>query len=170
MDDLFIEKLVVRKKTAQDYFMFGCLIAGAILLMLFVVPFIPILRNIPIITAGAIIYGVYYLIRSRNLEYEYAVTNGDLDVDVIIAQRKRKRIFSGNCRDFEIVAPVRDDKLSEYMANTRRKIKAVSSMDSPDAYFLVSNYNNERVIVFFEPDDRMLENFKTYIPNKVLKS
>ncbi len=167
MKDVFIEKLVTRKKTALDYLFFGGIVAGAILLMLFVVPLIPVLRNIPIITAGAIIYGVYYLIRSRRLEFEYAVTNGDLDVDMIIDQRKRKRLFSGHCNEFEIVAPVSHERLGHYASNVKKKIPAVSSMDSPDVYFIVADYNNERVMVFFEPDERMLENFKKYIPRKV---
>ncbi len=113
-----------------------------------------------------LLMALIYLIRGRNLEYEYAVTNGDLDIDMIIAKRKRKRLFSANCKDFEILARVSHEKFNE-AKNIANKIIAVSSKDSQDIYFLTMHYKEARTLVLFEPDERMLKAFKTYIPKKV---
>ena len=36
---------------------------------------------------------LYKMYKSKNIEFEYAVTNGDLDIDKIISQRKIREIF-----------------------------------------------------------------------------
>ena len=101
--DTFMEKIVAKKQTPKDMLTkAGIIIAIPVVYIL--------IMNIPVISQflsglwlfliAALIYGGYHLIRSRNIEYEYIVTNGDLDIDKIIARRKRKRIFSANCKDF----------------------------------------------------------------------
>ena len=159
--DFFVEKIVVRRQNIWDYLLSAALIFGGIIVIAISL-YINILRSIwPLISAG-IIYLIYLLITSRNIEFEYIVTNGDLDIDKIISKRKRKRIFSSNCRSFEKVA-----KYNEEAMNVENRLELVSSMHSPDVYFILLNHENKKTIVFFEPDERMLNSFKTYIPKKV---
>ncbi|MGB3990621.1 MAG: DUF6106 family protein, partial [Acetivibrionales bacterium] len=116
--DIFMEKLVTRKKTLTDHLITaGIIIAAALLIM--VVLSIPILAQLglSLIVAAGIAYLGYRLITSRNIEYEYIVTNGDLDIDVIISKRKRKRIFSANCREFDIVSPVKSSHFDQSVQN-----------------------------------------------------
>ncbi|NLK86790.1 MAG: hypothetical protein GX279_04770 [Clostridiaceae bacterium] len=167
--DTFIEKLVTRKKTVVDHII-TALVVLVILLALFFF-FMTNLRigmGIDLLLIVGIIYFGYRLITSRNVEYEYIVTNGDLDIDVIVAKRKRKRIFSANCKEFEIVAPVKSSSFSQQVQSIKNRIDTSSTIDSPDAYFITLNHNNSRTLVIFEPDERMLRNFKIYIPRKVL--
>jgi hypothetical protein len=112
-------------------------------------------------------YLAYLLITTRNIEYEYAVTNGDLDIDKIIAQRKRKRVFSANCKSFEIVAKVKSTHYTPQYRNFKNKIICSGSLEGDGVYFIVLHYKNEQTIVFFEPTDKMLNNFKTFIPRKI---
>jgi hypothetical protein len=167
--DTFIEKLVARKKTAVDFI----IIALVVLVMLFAL-FVFFMTNIRIgmgidllLVVGLIYLGIR-LITSRSVEYEYIVTNGDLDIDMIVAKRKRKRIFSANCKEFEIVAPVKSSSFSQQAHDVKNRIDAASSVDSPDAYFIALTQNNNKTLVVFEPDERMLKNFRIYIPRKVL--
>ena len=169
--DIFMEKLVTRKKTLTDHLITaGIIIAAALLIM--VVLSIPILAQLglSLIVAAGIAYLGYRLITSRNIEYEYIVTNGDLDIDVIISKRKRKRIFSANCREFDIVSPVKSSHFDQSVQNIRNRIDASSSRDSPDAYFVTLNYNGEKTLVIFEPTEKMLNNFRFYIPRKVFRN
>lgn len=169
--DSFIEKIVVRKKSPGDMLQIaGISIIG--ILVLFVSLFIQLdasLGFIRILIWFGIIYGMFYIIRSKNIEYEYAVTNGEMDIDKIVAQRKRKRIFSGHCRNYEIVAMIRSGHYNRNHEMIPDKITAVSSMNDEDVYFLVTQYNNKRTIVYFQPSEKMLKAFRTYIPGKVMQ-
>jgi hypothetical protein len=41
-------------------------------------------------------------------------------------------------------------------------------MNSDKAYFATLNYKGDRTAVFFEPDEKMLSNFRTFIPRKII--
>ncbi|MGI6777975.1 MAG: DUF6106 family protein [Acetivibrionales bacterium] len=167
--DTFIEKIVAKRRTVKDFLIAAGLVLATIILIP-VVTRIPLVNTFTPIIAVGLIYIDYRLITSRSIEYEYAVTNGDLDIDTIIARRKRKRIFSANCKDFEIVARLKTnrDKAGQ-LGNIVKRIEAVSSMDSEDIFFVTLNYKGERTAVFFEPDERMIRSFKTFIPRKVFE-
>lgn len=168
--DIFMEKIVAKKKTIADHMItVGVVLAGIILIMLSLTIEVIQKLNIGIILIVGIAYLGYRLITSRNLEYEYIVTNGDLDIDKIINKRNRKRIFSANCKEFDIVAPVKNDSYNRSLHGIKKRIDASGSLDSPDAWFVTLNYKGEKTLVIFEPDERMLENFRKYIPRKVLK-
>jgi len=165
--DTFIEKIVERKKDIIDYLIIFGSVLGALIAVV-IVFFIPFLSTIGLLVVVGIVYGVYRLITSRNIEFEYIVTNGDLDIDKIIAQRKRKRIFSANCKEFDIVAKVKSSHYDHNIQSIKNRIHAMSSMDSDNVYFVTLNYKGNKTVVFFEPDERMLNNFKMFIPRKIM--
>ncbi len=169
--DNYMEKLVAKKRTAVD----ALITAGIVLLAMVLIVLILSIQviqqlGIGLILVVLIIYLGYRFITSRNVEYEYIVTNGDLDIDKIISRRKRKRIFSANCKEFDIVSPVKSNSFSQSVQAIKSRIDASGSIDSPDAYFITLNYNGEKTVVIFEPSERMLKNFKFYIPRKVFLS
>ena len=167
--DTFIEKLVTKKKAAVDFVIIAMiLLALLLLLFFFFATNIRIGMGIDLLLVVGAIYLGIRIISSRNVEYEYILTNGDLDIDMIVSKRKRKRIFSANCKEFDILAPVKSNSFSQQVQSIKNRIDASSSIDSPGAYFTTLNYNNNKTLVIFEPDERMLKNFKIYIPRKVL--
>lgn len=164
--DSFLEKIVVRKKTAKDYLiMTGAIFGGMVLF--FAVQMIPFLSSFFIIIVAAIAYLIYQVIIARNIEFEYIVTNGDLDIDKIIARRRRKRIFSANCKDFDIITKLKGGYNDRRISNVNKRIEAMSSIDSDNVYLITLAYKGEKTVVLFEPDERMLKAFKFYIPRKV---
>jgi hypothetical protein len=166
--DTFMEKIVTKKKTYIDYLITASILIGALLLI--TVAFsvqILVQMGMSLILAVGVGYLGYVLITSRNIEYEYIVTNGELDIDMIISKRKRKRLFSASCKEFDIVSPVKSSHFNQSVQNIRNRIDASSYADSPDAYFITLNYNGERTLVIFEPTEKMLSNFRIYIPRKV---
>jgi hypothetical protein len=166
--DTFIEKLITKKRTSKDTLISVGILAGAFVLS-FAVMLIPLINTVAPILIAAIIYFAYIFMKSTNLEFEYSVTNGDIDIDKIMAKRKRKRIFSAMTKDIEIVAKLKSDKYSSEYKNIRNKIEAVSNMEASDIYFIVAPYKSERTIVFFEPDQRMIDAFKAKMPRKVFE-
>jgi len=164
--DSFIEKIIVKKKTFQDRLISAGVVLGGFVLF-FGLQLVEFLAQFFLVIAAAIVYFLYQFITSRNVEFEYIVTNGDLDIDKITAQRKRKRIFSGNCKDFDILAKLKGGLNDRRIQNVKNKIFAVSSIDSEDVYFATLIYKGEQTVVFFEPDERMLNSFKVFIPRKI---
>lgn len=163
--DTFMEKIVAKKKEPLDFLLIAAVIIAAIFVTFFLSS---LLRGFFAFIFIAAAYGVYLFIKSRNIEYEYIVTNGDLDIDMIIARGKRKRIFSSNCKEFDIIAPVKSNEYNHNVQSINKKIMAASSMQSENVYFAVLTYKGDKTVIFFEPDNRMLENFKTFIPRKVI--
>jgi hypothetical protein len=167
--DIFIEKIVRKRKDFKDSLFTIGIIFGALILVLIALN-IQVLAGLSLFIFVGVAYLAYMLISSRNIEYEYAVTNGDLDIDKIIAQRKRKRIFSANCKTFDLVARVKSQHYTPQYRNFKNKIDCSSGfMDSDDVYFIVLQYKNEQTILFIEPSEKMLKNFKTFIPRKVFE-
>ncbi|MCX7749416.1 MAG: hypothetical protein N2645_21360 [Clostridia bacterium] len=167
MGDIFIEKIVKRQKRIEDYLLIGGVFLAGIIIVFIALSFKKY-GAISIIIGGFALYGAFYVSKIRNIEYEYAVTNGELDIDVIIAQRTRKRIFSSHCKEFEMVAGVTSENYKD-AKNIQNKIIAVSSMGAENIYFITLNYKGRKTLVLFEPDERMLDAFKSYIPRKVMK-
>lgn len=166
--DTFIEKIVARKKTKKDYvFIAGVLIVG-LSAIFFILLFIKYLQQfiIPLIITD--IYGMFYFIKSRNIEYEYIVTNNYLDIDKIIDKKKRKQLFALKCDSIDIIAKVNSKFYNDEIKSIKKMEFVVSSMDNNDnIYFICTNHKGSKILIFFEPDQRMLERLRKYIPRKV---
>ncbi len=162
--DIFMEKIVRKKKDAKDYLIMAAIVIASIILVPVVLTY---LGELGFIIAIGIIYVAYLLITTRNVEYEYAVTNGDLDIDKIIAQRKRVRVFSENCKNFEIVAKLKSSHFTPHFKSYKGQIDCTSTKEADGVWFIALNYKNEQTIVYFEPTEKMLQSFKTFIPRKV---
>lgn len=166
--DVFLEKIVKRTKNITDIAIVVGIVVLSLLLTVILLSLSFLRAFVPLLFVG-ICYVAYAFIRNRNIEYEYIVTNGDLDIDMIIAQRKRKRIFSGNCKDFEMVAKLSSGQYDYNTQNIKNRILAVSSMQSQDVYFISLVKDGQKQLVFFEPHPKMLESFKKYIPRKIFE-
>ena len=87
--DTFFEQIVRKKKTQAEWLIMGGTVVVAAV-VLFAILNVPILMQIPFISTLLIIgvgYGGWWLITSQNMEFEYCVTNGDIDIDLIIFKR-----------------------------------------------------------------------------------
>lgn len=170
--DVFVEKIVKKKKTAADYVIITLIASAPIVisaaLLLMYIPNVSeiIFELLPFVFAG-LCYLAFIIIRSKNIEYEYLVTNSELDIDIIIAKRSRKRLYSGSTKDFDIIAPFGKGNYAEALANTKSRIKAVSGMKDEGIYFLTAYNKGAKIGVLFQPDKKMLDMFSRYIPGKV---
>ncbi len=164
--DVFVEKLVRKKKTPADYMIYAAFAVLTVPAMIGTL-YVPIIKYIAFIFMAGIAYGVYFVVNSRNIEFEYAVTNGEIDIDRITAKRRRKRLYSGDCRSFDILAKLDSRHYTQNIRDIQQKIEAVSDMKSKDVYFFTVNTKEGKTAVFFEPDKRMLDIFRSLIPSKM---
>ena len=132
--DIFLEHIVKRKKGGREFaVIIGVLLALLALLCVSMVLLLvfPAFSTILFLIAAGLIFGAYWLITKQNVEYEYIVTNGDIDVDRIEHRRKRKRLMSVHCKTFDIIAPVGDpEHRGEENSNVTRVLDVSSSPNS----------------------------------------
>ena len=119
--DSYCEYLVKKKNGGKELGLRALIIVAAlalcvIFLMLgFVIPTFSMITTL--LAAGAL-YGGYILITNMNVEYEYIATNGEMDVDKIVAKRRRKRLITVNARTFERFGPFKEsDHTGETYSN-----------------------------------------------------
>lgn len=93
--DNICEQLVVKSRTSSDrakavLIILGmAVLAAALLFLAFITGFLVFL-----LIAGAAVFGGIYLLNGMDIEYEYIITNNELDIDKIIGRRKRKRMIT----------------------------------------------------------------------------
>lgn len=173
MDNTFMEKIVRKKRDPMDYAKITGLLF-AYLLLIFIALAVDFLKPFLIIILVGGGWGIWWLIGGTSKEYEYSVTENFVDIDCIIAQRKRLRVFAGDAKEFEICARVSSDLFREYSKGNRKVLNFAPTDDAKLNYFIVTRNNakkaktkGETVLVIFEPDDRMIPSLKKYSPSKV---
>lgn len=153
MLDIFEEQIVRRRYKAFDIFFILLviflglmIITGALLFLFFLLPFV-------VIGVG---YGAWWLITSRYVEFEYMVTNGDIDIDQITAKRRRNRLVSVAGRKIESLQPYNKAEMAGRKFD--RKVMAISDTFSDNLWcFTYRSKKNGHTLVVFEPEQRILD-------------
>jgi len=162
MQDTFVEYIISKRNTPKDIALKAGIIILAILLSFVIILFLSSVMPVAFLLTVGVCYGAYYLLTGMNIEYEYSVTNGDIDIDTIIAQRKRKRLLSVNSKNFEKYGKYkREEHLND---NYQRKIFACDHIENPDNwYFTYKDVAKGDTIVVFSPNDRVLNAIKPFL-------
>lgn len=171
MDATFMEKIIKRQKNGMDYL----IIAGAVVAVIIVTfASLALIPQFAIFLIAGSIWGAWWLITGMNKEYEYSVTENYIDIDCIIAQRKRTRVFSGDAKEFEICARTNTDLYRDAMRGNRKILNFAPTEDVNKNYFIITKNNakkaktkGETVMVIFEPDERMIPSIRKYNPSKI---
>ncbi len=165
--DVFSEYLVKCKMLPKNYLFIvlavlaGLIITGAILL------FIPGLLVLAIFAW----FGVYFVIRLQKTEYEYIFTSGNLDIDQLSGDMRRKRKLEVEAETVQLIAPEKSESALAF-AHGNYKDYDFSSHD-PDSkyrYVIIGASKGENVRVLFEPNEKMLDNMWRFFPSKVKRA
>ena len=104
--DNFAEQLVKKQQTSADRAKLIMIVAGGIILtVLLAIGAVlmlgrPLISFVGLIGAAALGYWTYFSAQSMQVEYEYTFTNGELDIDKIIAKSRRKAMLSVDVSKF----------------------------------------------------------------------
>ena len=110
----------------------------------------------------------YHVFIQFNVEYEYIVTNGELDIDRIVARRGRRRIINIQTNNFELIAPYDDEHRAAYESGEFKKTIDVRSGPDAEGWFVIANHKDQgRVRILFEPTPKMLKIFSEYLPRQM---
>ena len=155
--DIFHEYIVKREKGGKDILLdilivLAGLVVAAAGLFLFRAMFFPIALFLAC-------WGVYMLITNRNLEFEYILTNSSLDIDKIIAKRRRRRMITVELRNIEAFGKVGEKIMVLDMSSNRSGL---------EKYYMLVPRPARRYVVVIEPNDKMLEAIKKFMPRHML--
>ena len=168
MDDVFVERLVARKSSGTDTLIKIGILAGAVILIFasFSIPAISFLAPFLVVGIG---WGAWYLLSKTNVEFEYSLSNGDLTIDAIYGQRKRKTLSSINVRDrMEIMAAVNNNNYTtELNKKAGTTIDAASMKNAPNRWFMNVKGESGLVRIFFEPDEKLVTAMRRCAPSVV---
>lgn len=164
--DSYSEHLILMRKDAKAkgalVFLWVSIIAISVL-SFFLIRRLPM----PIILTGVAFYLGVRFSKMLNVEYEYIVTNGEMDVDMIQSKTNRKRLITFNCSDIEKIEPyVKGCDLYE-KGNFDKKNIYCNSGDS-DVYCVVFKHKTAgKVCLVMQLPEKMRENMLPFL-NKLV--
>lgn len=160
--DNIAEQLVEKRRTSADLIKKVLISAAALVLASFLM-FIAIISGfyVTVLFAVGVLAGAIWLLGNFNVEYEYIITNNEMDIDKIIGRRKRKRMITVDFQRAEDFAPY----TSENDVKADATVHAYTGSEK-DAYYLVVTHNDYgKVKVIFNPNEKMREAIKSELPN-----
>lgn len=170
--DIFVEQIVKKSVTGKDWAIrilvgaaTGILSAALLLVFLLIIPF----PAFGLLLACGIFYGGFRLITNTDCEYEYIVTNGEIDVDKIIAKRKRVRLITAKASSFETFGEYTDKT-----PDTDSGVTVVSALGKNESEIETKTYYADfkhpsagSVRLIFSPEERVIDAIVPFLPRQI---
>lgn len=159
--DNYCEQLVEKKKTGSDIAKMTAIML-AITLGAVACVIAAFLFGLGILLAAAIgllVLGIW-LMSGMNVEYEYIITNNEMDIDKIIGRRKRKRMITVDLARTDDMGGYPSEKSLE--ADTT--VHATSGLEKDAHYLLVQHKDYGKVKVIFNPNEKLREAIAQEVP------
>ena len=165
--DTFFEQIISIKKTGKTVAaLIGIWLAAFVVcFLLFFTGFFGMLTFLLI---AGVLYGAFKLSCLLNIEYEYIVTNGIMDIDKITNKSSRKRVLS-----FELQTVSRIEKYNPSLLNSvnSKDVLIACNQDDKDAYLMVSSTEGKGTnYLVFAPDERLQSAVVKFVPMFVANS
>ena len=164
--DTFVEQLVIIKSSSKVkavkiglWAVCSMLAAGLIVLSVLKMSFAFFL----LLIAAACFFCAYYMCGQLNIEYEYILTNRDIDIDRIVNQRKRIRMASFTVSDIEDIEKY-DPNRHFQEKNGRINVYFGCTPDENAYAFKVKHPKNGHYILVLTPNDDLKNGLKKFLP------
>lgn len=163
--DIFVEQLVERKPDSRSIFFRILLLAGiAAVCTLFFIAALFVLGGAVAPIALVAIPGVLWLglqlLRGLTCEYEYILTNKDLDIDKIIGKRRRKRMVSLDLNNAETL----DIYTENLSLNAEVTVSAHDNSYVNMWYLTIRHESHGNVALLFNPNDKFIVKLNKVLP------
>lgn len=168
--DSFVEQLIKERRGGRYFLATFGLTLAALLLLTLTVMFSGYLGMFVALIVVGIGYGWYRCTSMLITEYEYCVTNGDIDIDRIRGKSSRLRLVSVRGDKIETLAPYNGEALTQY----DRVVRCISGEAADLWQFTYRSKKNGHTVVVFEPNPRVLhalvEGLSPLLRREVLKT
>ena len=176
--DIFSETLVKRKFNKKDRnkikILFATLLICSVVFII-VIPFLALMSGIAyvttvsLITYGIIIFSVWRTLKKMQLEYEYIIVNDILDIDEIVAQKKRTRLLSIELKTVEAAGRYTQGQFEGRAFET--VVHAEKNLEGHENFYItLSHPTARRTLLVFTPNEAMLSALHKTLPRQVEKT
>lgn len=166
--DTFKEYIVKKELTNSEKLsrLFIGIAAAALGSCLFMLTFGTTLQLLGLLAAALCLYGGWQMIVKFFVEYEYILTNYDLDIDKIINQSKRKRLCTIDLHKITEYGKIDE---SFEMNENETLIKATACNPELEDYYLRFDHKDHgKAVLAFTPSREVLDLIKGNCPRKSL--
>lgn len=166
--DTFFEQIIAVKKTGKDIAAITGIWFLAFILCFLLILFMEYIGSIAFLLVAGILFGAFKLCGRFNIEYEYIVTNGTMDIDKIISKSSRKRMLSFKLSSVSSIEKFNPVQISR--ANPK-DVLAACNVSDPNAYLMVfSSEGKGTKYLVFSPDERVKGAIIKFVPKFIANS
>lgn len=172
--DIFCEQIVKKKKSTTEILaVLAIWVGGWILCAALVLAGLTVMSGrffMPsLLLCAGVVYGVMKLTARFNLEYEYSVTNGVLDVDKIINRSDRKRMISAQINQFDRFDVWDAQKAAHDQTHYDLTVTAVADPQGTDPIYVAVTRHpvKGRVRIIFQPGEKVLTTVQQALPREL---
>ena len=166
--DIFFEQIISIKKNGKTIAYLIGLWLAAFLLCFGLFLFSGYIGSFFILLIAGILYGAFKLSGLFNIEYEYIITNGTMDVDKITNKSKRKRMLS-----FELSGVSRLEKYTPNCLNSinEKEVVFACNTDDSNAYLMVAEKEGGKTsYLVFSPNEKIKTAIIKFVPKFISNS
>ena len=166
--DTFFEQITAVKKSGKDIAAITGIWLLAFIICFLLVLFMGYLGSFSFLLIAGALFGAFKLSCRFNVEYEYIVTNGTMDIDKIINKSSRKRVLS-----FELATVSRLEKFNQGLLSSVNSTEIVTAcnLNDPEAYLMVSSTEGKGTsYLIFAPDERVRGAIVKFVPKFIANS
>ena len=182
MEDIYLEYMIKKKKTGGQKAIIAAIIAAgaalsfAMLVLIYAAAFAlagtqlgSFAFSIGLVLIAFMWYGAYLLISMQNIEYEYILTNSEMDMDKIMSKKGRKHIVSFDFKEVTVCACVEDNENNHDYKNVTvdKTYDVVGDKNGGNIYFADFSQEGQRVRVLFQPTYKMISSAKKFNPRNI---
>lgn len=168
MNDIFHEQLVKRVNNSKNLLVKALTIVGCII-VLFIALSIEVLALfiIPIVIAEVVV--IVFVFRRQNIEFEYIVTNSELDIDKVINMSKRKHMYTIDAKSIVSMTKYENVERIPQFKNTNKTVDVSSGVYGENTYAFIANVKEKTTTIIFEPNEDVFKALKIYLRGKLVE-
>lgn len=182
MNDVYMEYMVKPPKSGKQKAIIALIVVAGVLMsaLLFMLTFAAATLllgtqfgsfafSIGLVIIALMWYGAYLLISMQNIEYEYLLTNSEIDIDKIMSKKGRKRVVSFDFKEVSICANVEDNEHNHDFRNVHmdKTLDLAGDKMRGNIYFADFVREGERMRVIFQPTSKMMGEIKKFNPRNI---
>ncbi len=127
------------------------------------------------VSITVVIYFMMMLMRYTNVEFEYVLCDGQMEMVKIYGSAKRKILFRQKILDMEIIAPANGEyaeTYKDYLDESKydKVLRCCTNMNTKDLYFAVFNHEKlGKTLVYFNGIKKSVDIFRYHTTKTIVK-
>jgi hypothetical protein len=165
MMDSFVEQIVSKRSETKDTLKrFAFVFGGSVLFIISLFGMLWIGAFSLLIGFGAL-FLAWYFIQSTFIEYEYIITNHEMDIDKIIAKKRRKRLITIKINKAEAWGEYTEGKENDALVTVQAHDCGYKNL----WYIITVHEKHGKTAVLFSPNNSVLEAMNKSVPHSLRK-